>query len=93
MTEASFNSISMHFIYRTDLEININFFFLSIQRMINQWQLWFLEIPYNQRQLVLIYLSHWKPLPLFLLKDHPIVGGYGANITIDENKHYKLEND
>lgn len=92
MIEASCNSISMHFIYRTDLEININFFFLSIQRMINQWQLWFLEIPYNQRQLVLIYLSHWKTLPLFWLKDHPIVGGCGANITIDEIKHYKLEN-
>ena len=60
--------------------------------MINQWQLWFLEIPYNQRRLVVTYLSHWKPLPLFCLKDPPIVGGCGANITTDESKHYKLEN-
>lgn len=82
----------MHFNYRTDLEMNINFFFLSIQRMTNQLQLWFPKLPYNQRRRVVTYLSHWKSLPLFCEKDRPIVGGCAANVIIHESKHYLLEN-
>lgn len=92
MIETSFNSISMHFICRIDLEININFFFLSIQRMINRWQLWFLEIPYNQRRLVVTYLSCWKPFHYFVKRILQLLEDVGANTTMDESKNDKQEN-